>query len=103
MAGGTGSALDILTTYKKDIKHTIDDIVKPSEEVTPSKPTEEEDGKVTEEEDGKVTEDESIKDFELSQVQIRIKDGLVFKPTDNQPYRQVRNLIPNFNEAVKGR
>lgn len=36
------------------------------------------------------------------EVQIRIKRNLVFKPTDNQPYRQLRNLIPNFNEAVRG-
>lgn len=35
-------------------------------------------------------------------VKIKIDDGLFFMPHDDQPYRQVRNLIPNFNEAVKG-
>lgn len=37
-----------------------------------------------------------------AEVRIRITNLLVFRPTDNQKYRQVRNLIPNFNEAVKG-
>lgn len=37
-----------------------------------------------------------------SEVRIRITGDLVYRPTDTQVYRQVRNLIPNFNEAVRG-
>lgn len=69
-------------SYRKTTNYSTTDIKKPEPKPKqPEKPKEE---------------------VKPSEVQIRIKRDLVFKPTDSQPYRQLRNLIPNFNEAVRG-
>lgn len=78
---GEGSALLTLDNYRRNTKHSVEDITRPTKSAPETTPTTPQKPKET---------------------QIRIKRDLVFKPTDDQSYRQVRNLIPNFNEAVKG-